>query len=710
MASVRIPAVSNSTHVGGKSIGGGGGGGGARAEVTQQKLLRRPTLVRKYAESNLDNDSSDCQTPSSPTKRVKVAFNDEVEINLVEEWERDPELTREEVRRALTRHHDGDDTHYDELKEVFMTSTATRESTDTPKLRRYTMALLQNIGLINTRCSDLVQLMIKSNWVRRDDAYAALFLRFLENLLLSQPMWLSPVLHALVDNFLQSHAPVEKGLAPVSPRQIRTRSHKILQSILKLIPSGSSALAHVINTRFPLIHDSKRVHVRYVHNLLQIIQYAPQLRSEVSGLIIDRVVKIDVQVQVDIEDLADDAGEDIVKAITQSAEAFIDDESSDEDSDASSSDSDSDSDSDATAPEASTEKVVSNIEKLDIVLDIMFGYYTTLFSNPATYDAALDSLLSHFISRILPTYQSRHTQFLLFHFLQSSPELIDIFIGTLLRTVSDRTKAPLIRQTSASYLASFVARGTHVPPNIVQDVFDYISLQLSELRSQYISGYSGPDPHRYGTYYALCQALFYIFCFRWRDLQLSPYDNDNITPSPRSALYPNETTSNGLFSLPKFPPIIKETFLLHCFKGLNPLKVCAPSISSEFARITHLLEIIYIYPSLESNKRIRIVNNTPLDHRGTALTHGKTSTEWQGLDAYFPFDPYKLPRSKRWLQGDYRDWKPMSDEPGALEQDDGASESDSSEDEGGDEGGSDDDDDDVEGSETGTEGGGVALT
>ena len=27
------------------------------------------------------------------------------------------------------------------------------------------------------------------------------------------------------------------------------------------------------------------------------------------------------------------------------------------------------------------------------------------------------------------------------------------------------------------------------------------------------------------------------------------------------------------------------------------------------------------------------------------------------LDAYFPFDPYQLPRSKRWLEGDYVEWK-----------------------------------------------------
>ena len=27
------------------------------------------------------------------------------------------------------------------------------------------------------------------------------------------------------------------------------------------------------------------------------------------------------------------------------------------------------------------------------------------------------------------------------------------------------------------------------------------------------------------------------------------------------------------------------------------------------------------------------------------------------LEAYFPFDPYRLPRSKKWLVGDYIEWR-----------------------------------------------------
>ena len=39
----------------------------------------------------------------------------------------------------------------------------------------------------------------------------------------------------------------------------------------------------------------------------------------------------------------------------------------------------------------------------------------------------------------------------------------------------------------------------------------------------------------------------------------------------------------------------------------------------------------------------------------TSLDQLRGDRRWQ-LDAYFPFDPYALPVSKRWLEGDYNHW------------------------------------------------------
>jgi RNA polymerase I-specific transcription initiation factor RRN3 len=365
------------------------------------------------------------------------------------------------------------------------------------------------------------------------------------------------------------------------------------------------------------------------------------------ALITDRIVKIDVQVQVDIDDLAEDIGEDILEAIPRNMEDLIDESDGEESSD--------ESDIEDDELEIGTQRakvILENIEKLDIILDIMFKHYTDLFANPSTQFAALDTLLSHFKSTILPTYQSRHTQFLLFHFAQRSSDLVDIFIGTLLGIADDKSRASIVRGAAVAYAASFIARGLHVTTSEVRRAFTYISTQLSQLLTLHAPDCRGPDPRRYSMYYALCQALLYIFCFRWRDLKVSA--EDSYTPSPRAMLYDDD----GVEQHPTFLPNVKETLFKHIHSPLNPLKVCSPIIVNEFARITEQLGLLFLSSKLESNKRVRLVTSALVDHRETALT-GRQE-HMQCLDAYFPFDPYRLPRSKHWVENDYREWSTIS--------------------------------------------------
>ena len=427
-------------------------------------------------------------------------------------------------------------------------------------------------------------------------------------------------------------------------------------------------LASVLDSNFPGPSSTKRAHVRYVHNLLAIIDYAPELRCDIYALITDRVVKIDVQVQIDIAGLADEAGDGIVRDISQSREEVMDA------SDGEDSEEDSDDEDEGLVSESQKEKrITANIEKLDLMLDILFETYDALFSDPKQSTIGLDTLLAQFNSIILPTYRSRHTQFLLFHFAQSTPELVDIFIGILLRTAFDKSCAAIIRQASTAYLASFVARGKHVSTSIVRDVFDYISEQLSHLRAQYVPGCRGPDPRRYSLYYALVQALLYIFCFRWRDLTITP--EDSITPSPPLLPYgadPDEEEKQH----PTFLPGIRDALSQNVLSKLNPLRVCASVIAEQFASMAYHLGVMYVYALLESNKRVPLAPIISADRRETALTR-KKGDEWQRLDGYFPFDPYRLPRSKRWVEGDYREWTNppgMNDEDGSESEEEDAGE------------------------------------
>jgi RNA polymerase I-specific transcription initiation factor RRN3 len=107
------------------------------------------------------------------------------------------------------------------------------------------------------------------------------------------------------------------------------------------------------------------------------------------------------------------------------------------------------------------------------------------------------------------------------------------------------------------------------------------------------------------------------------------------------------------------------------FGKLNPLKVCAPVIVEEFAKLAHRLNFMYIFPLVENNKRVRLTQFLSSTYAtGDALRDA--GYEGQGesfhqLDPYFPFDPYQLPISKRWLAGDYVHWKSV---PGLNGEDD----------------------------------------
>ena len=199
-----------------------------------------------------------------------------------------------------------------------------------------------------------------------------------------------------------------------------------------------------------------------------------------------------------------------------------------------------------------------------------------------------------------------------------------------------------------------MSRGSQVPANIVRDVFDYIGSELNRLRKQYEPGCRGPDLRRYSAYYSLVQALMYIFCFRWRDLEYSSGDDDS---------------EDDQYPLPyevehRWRVGVKETLALNIFSThLNPLKVCSPAIVTEFAKITNHLGIIYVYGLLETNKRIHLSQHAGSTLSGsygqlsreTALSARRDENQYH-LDEYFPFDPYHLPRSRKWVDSDYRQW------------------------------------------------------
>lgn len=412
--------------------------------------------------------------------------------------------------------------------------------------------------------------------------------------------------------------------------------------------------------------------IRYQRHLLRLADNVPELRSEICALLVQRLVSIDVQIQRDIEDLEEEAEYKLLhradsRAINGGAE----------DSDDSDIDSVSESEETITEEEERLRDLRLKVTKMDSTLDLLFEYYELQVDpqKAPEQDDAYQQLLSHFTTFILPN-RTRHAQFLVFHYSQTSAAHTDTFAERCLQIAVHEGGSSTQRLTACAYISSFVARGARISKHSVRHVFEILCQYLEDMRQRYAPACRGPDKRNYTLYYAVAQAVLYVFCFRWRDLVVgSTPEQDGEELNVDDAIAEDRELV--------FLPGIKEVLHNNIYSRLNPLKVCSPAIVSEFAKIASYLRFLFVFPLLETNKRIRLGSTFSYYGNGTGVDIGRRETAWDRktgeahhhLEAYFPFDPYHLPKSKRWVKDDYNAWKL----PPGMKKDDENDENDESE-------------------------------
>ncbi|GAP83537.1 putative RNA polymerase I specific transcription factor [Rosellinia necatrix] len=635
-------------------------------------------------DNNNDNDNDDARSmqgaQSPPRKRARVEFDLE-NIEVHEIGARSVEEIRKEIRDALDRHTQGEDEDYDMLKQTLQGKTVSYnddgnedgddddEYTDSvavakqrQELKAYFIALTSFTPRLGRSCDGLVKSLLQCQWLGRDDQFAKIYIQFLAALVSAQGPRLTQVLSMIVEKFSVSR-PYEwavQGWSPVLREVVQQRLHVALRYILNLFPVAESVLEPILANKYPFHEEPKRSHLAYVDNLLRLRQYGPALRNDIMDLIISRLIKIDVEMQMDLDDMDDKLAAMVGMALKSAQEhGGRDEEDSDDESDNESVSSLESEDDEYNRVKTAKE----NIEKMDAILDSLFELYTPIFADPQSQGAmdAFEDLLAEFSHLILPTIKSRHTQFLIFHFGQRSERLIDAFCGTCINIAFESQRPLVLRQSACAYLASFVARGAHVPGHIVVNIFEVLGYHLDEMRAVYEVSCRGPDVRRYAPFYALMQALMYVFCFRWQDLIRSVPDEVD-----------KEDPLSYLDQEIEWEPEIKDIMRRNIYSKLNPLKVCSPVIVDQFAMLAHHFRFMYVYPLIESNKRLRLSQfSVGAYSNGGALrdmSFDVNDESWQQLGSYFPFDPYQLPKSKHWVDEDYLPWRPIPglnpDEPG----------------------------------------------
>lgn len=553
------------------------------------------------------------------------------------------------VQEAFKQRNEGHNTRFEDLRRGFASKPSAPDATSSLQLQYLLVALTQQISLLDIQSISLVKTVLSMNWLGRSTTFVQIYTRFLGSLVSSHAEYSTIVIQMLVQHMTLLHPSVGRipNLETVARDEIYARVHSAMAWVLELVPFAKESLLAVVVAEFPHKSEKTLAQTTYTENLLKLTTYVPEVEAGVIGVIIEKLISIDVEIQVDLSDLEVDD----MEAITGGA-------ASDEDEDSlSGSDSpghtkeltyldEDDLIEEPEVPNLTVQVINENIRKLDSVLSIFFAHLQRIFTNLSAYDehrphprfetaaSTFEALLTALDNTILRTYQSRYTQFVLFWSAQMHRSFTDHFLGVIVSRTLDDSRPSTHRMIAASYIGSFTARAA---------TLDRIAVRmLTSLMTESLNSFLDDKEHslqgtrdtvkRFGIFYATIQALFYVFCFRWRELQGLTDDEAEEPESPGAIWMPG----------------LQRTFERAIYnRTLNPLKYCSPNIVLEFAKISHHLDFVFCGTIIEANKR---TNQSGVGE----------------IDSYFPFDPYQLQKSKVYVDEVYQHWRPI---PGLAEDD-----------------------------------------
>ncbi|CAK9818627.1 RNA polymerase I-specific transcription initiation factor RRN3 [Anthophora plagiata] len=451
----------------------------------------------------------------------------------------------------------------------------------------------QCISLLSPFHKVFVETLLQIKWTNHSLDVTSAYKAFVEDLICMQIHYAKAAIDNLVEQFKPDDADTEWDDKQCKEEDIQRLNHihDILRKILKVVPMSSELLLQSLRGRFPYIVHGTHTHEVYVYALIQILEYAPQLRSDILSLIINRLMVLDVniprlEIDNEEEDLMDDSSE---------CDSVLGNENNVEENNI-----------------TETDKIHPIAHKLDVCMELILKYiHNSCFLNGVLQIESLKSLyfdiLQIFETVILPTHASQYVQYIIFYICSFKTAVVEAFIDWLWRKVSDPNTPSIIRQSAVAYIASLLVTTTFVTTGLVKAVqfkmskwiHDYINMQDQ-------SNYIEDESKEHSVFYSICQALFLIITKRHND----------YPDSKKYMLYLQE------LDLAK---------IITC--KLNPLKACHPEIVHNFAEITRMYQLAYCYTIIENNTR----NQLP-------LFNDKNVTQ-STVENFFPFNSYTLQRS-----------------------------------------------------------------
>ncbi|KAJ1929177.1 DNA independent RNA polymerase I transcription factor [Tieghemiomyces parasiticus] len=682
---------------------------------------------------------------------------------------------------------------------------------DPRQLVAWVLTFTRMLHRMDRQCAELVGAILDMSWINRQPSVVTIYTRFLCNLVSAQPYYAGEVMRVLV-GFLaaRTYVPLtEPGVDPnLTKNVVFDRAHRALRSVLNIIPTAHTALSPLLARFFPLKFDSAERHQDYLYNILRIADYAPALRQQILGLVVDRMIQIDVEIQVEVEELEENREDEDEDMDEDKADGKAADGGEAKDGNEAETtvptgifEMEDEGDDEAVALDLThAEDVVQDdsaapldvrrlVDKLDGIFFQLFSYlerFDVRYDPPAA-DTSLEAtaaresaqatrqelffiLLDLFDRVMLTTFKSRYTQFLLFYVCSLDPAFPDMFLGTLIAKLCEATpqggaaagghraagsalssgpanrSSDVVRVAVAAYVSSFLARAHYVNPLMIRTAASLLIQWARAYLEQYekinlilatrLTGGASPgmpphmlrstsstvpptpalsrtgsssslprtasasqihgaataasatlQPERHTVFYAVAQALMYMFCFRWRELQLGT----------------EEAQASGGVAGTWCPEIRDLPRVVMC--SLLPLRMCSEAVTKQFTRMSKQLNFMYCYSVLQAPSQFDAVTAASGDEQGgdvamvgvdgsgpsaspesngspslspeqkaaadlaeseaahkqqMAKTYAdlvrQPSTLQAELATFFPFDPFHLPLSGPYISQIYDEW------------------------------------------------------
>ncbi|XP_059510164.1 RNA polymerase I-specific transcription initiation factor RRN3 isoform X2 [Stegostoma tigrinum] len=497
------------------------------------------------------------------------------------------------VTEILKKYKQGDTVDYD----LLMTQLDDPEIKDA-QIINWLQEFRDAVAQLTKDFEHVVSKILKLPWLSRSPVVIEEYLAFLSNLVSAQTVYLRSCLSMLVSSFVPGRIVIQENGVDISDSEDEDENlprnfeicHRALQTIAKYVPSTPQFLMPILVEKFPFANKSARILVSASRN--------------------------------DIED-AEEAVAEAKNGLSTCAEEGLFDMDEDEGK----------RKIQLSLPNDEMAHPVA--ERLDFLMSVLLAYIKDIcYDNDElaltrTKELYRD-LIVVFDKLVLPTHASCHVQYFMFYICSFKLGLAEAFLEHLWKMMQNPNNPAIIRQAAAGYIGSFLARATYIPVLTVKTCFDLLVPWIHDYIDNQDAGTKAYcDVALHGPFYSACQAVFYIFIFRYKQIL-------------------DRNLKKGLTYLQN----LNFERIVMC--QLNPLKVCLPSVVNLFAAITRKFQLAFCYTVIERNNRqiIPVVRSST----GGDLIQICTNP----LDSFFPFDPYILKRSKKIFDGIYQVWEDLS--------------------------------------------------